>query len=748
MKGMDKKIKRAISGTLAAVMTASAGIASFGAAGVPVCDEAMYVTMDPYGGISEASVVKSYELHGAREITDRGTYQAVHNMTGMEKPEVDGDTVIFRLLEEPENDRFYFEGRMEPEEVSGTLPWDITVSYRLNGVERRLEELAHEKGVLRISIDAVPNAGTSEYFRNNMTMEIAAVVDMDQNLSVEAPGAQIQSIGSMKTVLFMVMPGEEQHFELEIGSNDLEFSGLLFLMAPVTISQLERLEDLRKARDTVKDSADAIGDSLDVILDSLDGLQGGLGSTVEGLGQLDRSRQILSDAKGGIYVDADQALALLKELSNRGIPFPAYVEEARKALEDMNGELNAMNTSVQALDDQLESLGYGLKHVTMDLNDTADLLYDTRHDVGDLEDGLARLRKDLEELKEKKEAVRKRVAELKKVIARLKELQEQIQGHGDVLGISDQEREELMEQLSGFCGGFADEAWEKYEAVTASGSDAVGDALGDLAGVGTEIAGKGLSRLIRALEALVGAAEKPSRRESMIGSVTQSISTLEHIIYRVHRDGESLENVLSDTGDVADTLRHTAATGQNLVEHVDRLTGILNTYHGTASASLKDTGLLIDSAVRGTDAMHTLISNVEESLKKAGEPLDAGTKKTIEGLSSALSAALSGLSETGVIRDAKNNVEDLADEKWEEYTGEDMTILNADIHAEKVSFTSGENPEPQSLQIILRTEGTKETEEDSVPAMSEDFQAEGNIFQRLWSILVRIAEAVAGVFRG
>ena len=81
MKGMDKKIKRAVSGTLAAVMTASAGIASFGAAGVPVCDEAMYVTMDPYGGISEASVVKSYELHGAREITDRGTYQAVHNLS-------------------------------------------------------------------------------------------------------------------------------------------------------------------------------------------------------------------------------------------------------------------------------------------------------------------------------------------------------------------------------------------------------------------------------------------------------------------------------------------------------------------------------------------------------------------------------------------------------------------------------------------------------------------------------------------
>lgn len=73
-----------------------------------------------------------------------------------------------------------------------------------------------------------------------------------------------------------------------------------------------------------------------------------------------------------------------------------------------------------------------------------------------------------------------------------------------------------------------------------------------------------------------------------------------------------------------------------------------------------------------------------------------------------------------------------------------MTILNADIHAEKVSFTSGENPDPKgALQIILRTEGTKETE-DSVPAMKVAVRS----IWRLWSILVRIAEAVAGVFRG
>ena len=253
-----------------------------------------------------------------------------------------------------------------------------------------------------------------------------------------------------------------------------------------------------------------------------------------------------------------------------------------------------MNTSVQALDDQLESLGYGLKHVTMDLNDTADLLYDTRHDVGDLEDGLARLRKDLEELKEKKEAVRKRVAELKKVIAGSeKELQEQIQGHGDVLGISDQEREELMEQLSGFCGGFADEGWEKYEAITASGSDAVGDASETWPAWGTEIAGKGLSRLIGALGAfaLVGAAEEPSRLESMIGSVTPfHFHPGAYHLPGTPGRAESLENVLSDTGRCGRYPEAYSGHGPESGGACGLAHRDLKSYHGTASFCLRIRG--------------------------------------------------------------------------------------------------------------------------------------------------------------
>ena len=742
-----KKIKRTVSICLAASMTIMTGSQSFGKAAGPVCDEALYVTMDPYGTIKESSVVKSYDLNGAGTIVDYGTYSEINNMTDYAVPTVENEKVTFTLDEVPVNGRFYFEGKMNPEEVGKNLPWDITVRYKLNGVEKKMEELAHEKGLVEIFIDAVPNKNTSDYYRNNMTLEITSIVDMDKNLSVEAPGAQLQSVGNMKAVLFMILPGEEQHYEIRIGSDDFEFSGLAFMMVPVTLSQLDRLEDLRDARDTVKDSADAIGDSLDVILDSLEGLQDGLGGTVAGLKQLDESRKIISSAKDGIYVDADNALAVLKELSDRGVPFTSYVKDAQNALSDMNKELNQLNDSVQDLDTHLENLGYGLKHVSSDLDDVADLLNDTRHDIGSYESKLADLRRDLEELKAQKEAVNEKLLELKKILGKLKALEQAIKDHDDVLGITDAQKAKLMELIGGLIDELPDEAKPAAGQIIASYSNAVEKALDDAMSDHAGTAQAGLSQLIKILEVLVGTLEKPSKLDTMITSVTQSISTLENIIYRVHKDGDSLENVLDDTAELSDTLKRTSYTGQDLLKDVDRLTEIMNTYHETAENSLDDAGLLIDSAVRGTNTMYVLMSDVESNLKAAGDPLNKGAKMTIDGLSNALSNAIDGLSKTGVIRDAKGTVEDLVDEKWDEYTGEDMTILNADVNAKKVSFTSDENPEPQSIQIILRTEGTEEAEDEAEVPVDEDFHAQGNFLERIWSILVRIVDTIKGLFK-
>lgn len=744
-----KKLRRAASVALAVSITIATGVSAYGAAKAPVCDEAMYITMDPYGNITQTSVVKSYDLHGATQVVDYGTYTQINNMTDYGTPQVDGDKVTFSIPETPENDRFYFEGQMEPELVASALPWDLTVSYKLNGVAATMDQLLHEKGLVEISIDAVPNKNTNEYYKNNMTLEITAIVDMDKNLSVEAPGAQVQSVGNMKAVLFMILPGEEQHCEIRIGSNDFEFSGLAFMMVPVTLSQLDNLEDLREARDTVKDSVDAIGDSLDVVLDSLEGVQQGLSGTVDGLNQLNESRKIISNAKDGIYVDADNALAVLKELSDRGTPFTSYVEEAQKALSDANRDVNNLNDTISELDSHLSNLGWGLRDVNRDLDDVVDLLNDSRHDLGSFESKLSALRRDLSDLKGYKQSVTNSLGTLKALLAQLKGLTGQIGSYGDVIGLTPEQKGELMQALGAIAGelNIPEEAMGSVAAQIASYSNAIEAAVGGSLAQGSQAAGMGLSKVIALVEGLIGTVEGSNRLDSMITATEQSIAALENIVSRVHDDGESLENVLSDTGEIADTLRRSADTGKSLVDDVNQMVRTMNTYHDTADKALGDAGLLIDSAVRGTDAMYVLMTDVETNLKAAGTPLDQGAELTINGLADALDHAIEGLEKTGVIRNAKDTVSDLIDEKWEEYTGEDMNILNADSKAAKVSFTSSENPEPQSIQIILRTEGTEEVEDELEAEVDESYHAQGNFLERIWSILVKIVETIVGFFR-
>ena len=107
-----------------------------------------------------------------------------------------------------------------------------------------------------------------------------------------------------------------------------------------------------------------------------------------------------------------------------------------------------------------------------------------------------------------------------------------------------------------------------------------------------------------------------------------------------------------------------------------------------------------------------------------------------------------GLNQTGVIKDAKDTVKKLIEDEWDENTGEDSNILNTDAEAEKLSFTSTQNPEPKSLQILMRTEEISNDDDDDSKDVDEDFHAQGNVFTRIISIFKAIFKAVASAFNG
>ncbi|MFR2488681.1 MAG: hypothetical protein ACLTAC_36085, partial [Hungatella sp.] len=102
-----RKSKRITAFVLAAVLACGPTMEAGAAADTPVCDETLYITMDPYGEIKESSVVKSYTTNGSSQIVDYGTYNRITNMTDHAEPVTDSEGKLTFNLEISE-DRFYF----------------------------------------------------------------------------------------------------------------------------------------------------------------------------------------------------------------------------------------------------------------------------------------------------------------------------------------------------------------------------------------------------------------------------------------------------------------------------------------------------------------------------------------------------------------------------------------------------------------------------------------------------------------
>lgn len=77
------------------------------------------------------SLVKSVRLNGSTEFTDYGRYETVSNLSTTDQPQLTDEGVTW-TLSDPDSGRFYFE--VQPKDDFLGLPWDIDVSYILDGV--------------------------------------------------------------------------------------------------------------------------------------------------------------------------------------------------------------------------------------------------------------------------------------------------------------------------------------------------------------------------------------------------------------------------------------------------------------------------------------------------------------------------------------------------------------------------------------------------------------------------------------
>ena len=725
----------------------------------PTCDEAYYATLDYYGNLTDGSVVKSYVLNGAASVTDYGSYDQIVNLTDGTQPSTADGKTVFRFNQKDEPDHFYFDGKTaKPFE---TLPWTVSMTYQLNGVATKAEDLAGKTGLVKIGLNLVPNDNASEYAKNNYVLVASTAFNQDDILSLKAEGAQVQLIGNLRLVMLTALPGEEEHFTIEVGSKDFSFDGMTFLMVPATLAQLDQIAELGKRKDELKEDYDKLNSSLDTLLDSVSNMSGSLYATADGLDELDGARGTISAGKGQIYSDTDVSLGDLNGLVTALEPVQQHLETASKALTDIN-------TAVSNLSDQAVSL-------KSNLSNTRNVLEDLQDDLDDLRSGegsISELQSDMTSLGNSLGSLNTVLSTMQKNLGDMKDQVNSLSGTNEVTvnGMTVSQIEAAVTS--------ANSAHDQYEAYLAgnnltedqrSFADFLVAAAGKTTEEAAQIAGLWETAQTAAYAAQIEQAESVNQLLNATGmtvnqmkelvknlndSTAPLLSSLSSVCTSLGQNGlsgtlkETLETVDAATGHVMDLnneLSNAILKTERALELIDTLNQTVNSYIPEAQQALKDGQTLTASVTANITSLSTFLTDFKALAQKSGTQLDSGTKKTLEGLAATLRKAAKSTSKTGDVKSAKGNISSIIEDTWNEHTGDVDNLLNMDSTAAAVSMTSVSNPAPTSIQVLMRTQEIKVAEkEDAV--QSETETDNGTFWSRVSRMFKDLWHTVTGIF--
>lgn len=366
--------RKILAGLMVGVMAISIVIPQRVSAAPPfvTTDEAMYVNLDYYGGISDVSIVKSCSLNGITRFQDFGDYESVTNMSGYEQPVLTSDGVQWNLDSSSDPQRFYYICTMRNDAIA--LPWNLDVSYRLNGKPCQAESLAGVAGLVEISIRVKPNENAREYYRNNMLLQVATYIDTEDTYSIDAPGSQLQSLGTYKAILFAALPGEEDTFTMRIGTNKFETRGITIMMIPGTLKQMEQIKEIKEAKDTVYDSANAIYLAMNSLMNTMESMNQGLNDLKSGTIGAEDARSTFSAGKQQMYQYGDTALEDIAAANRQLKKLIPYFKTGQRMARELNKEIGSLTSTLEEMEDPFADASDSLSKTSGDLKSLQDML--------------------------------------------------------------------------------------------------------------------------------------------------------------------------------------------------------------------------------------------------------------------------------------------------------------------------------------------------------------------------------------
>lgn len=736
---------------------------AYAAAPTVETDEAVYINMDYYGVPTNTRIVKGVNLNGHTEFTDFGDYADVYNMSTFDEPTLKDGSVYWKL--DTDKQRFYYEC-IPNDTVNIQMPWNFDVSYKLNGVPVEADKCAGASGTIQMDIHAVPNDYASEYYKNNMMLVCATGIDMSKALSIDAPGAQIQSFGTYKLVMFMGLPGEENTFTVRIGSNDFESMGLIMFMTPATTSALDIMSSMRDIKDRLENSGDNLYTGVSSMLSTMQAVQGSLSSMSKGISGIDQVRKQLIRDRGTIDPRTDAALAALNELTGQSDSLIPELNTTKDTLTSLNATTSSILTTLEESGADVAEYQKLLEQVKTSLGNLEDLFDDLDDETSNGSWNISQVRSASENLSKELEALRDDLDKLSKNLNTLPD------------DLSSKVSDNLENYVAAMTGSAAQSAASaaaqaKYaEIKAAAGPDddpaevearamAEAEAAGKAAAQGAVKSSEAYSKSL-ALGAVMTGINDASKStvKSMQSMTSQSVKVVKQLTDLL----DSTNSLLKDLEDIADVFddykglpQDFTQEGKKLTElangSLDRVTKLLadlpalreslDTMTTTANSAIDKTTSLITSTKKALSTSYDLVNTANSVLRSVRSQADASTQATIDSLLDTL-GKLSGSTASGQMQTATDSIHSAVKDA-ETDLEDDTNVLNIDTSAELQSVTSNMNPAPSSLQFILRTKEIS-VDDDKDSGVSDQDAADEGVFARICNVFKKLFTAITSVF--
>lgn len=304
-------------------------------------DEVVYGKLSATGERQELYVVNILDVEKAGKVFDFGVYSDLKNLTDLTKLEQTNGAVEFMA---PEG-KFYYQGNINDH----SLPWDVSVSYLLNGKEMAPEELAGQTGRVQIRIATSANNEVDPLFFENYLLQVSLSLDLDIYSNIKAPDGMLANAGKNKQVTFTVMPEKEEELVVEADVVKFELEGIDISAVPLSMAI---------------DSPDIDGmvDDMESLTDAIDELHNGVGELNDGVEELNSGVKDLRTGSAAYHEGMETVAASSSELVRAS-------EQIEQALAMLNSSLTG-NTEEIDLGD-LKQLEGGLLQIAGSLRDTS-----------------------------------------------------------------------------------------------------------------------------------------------------------------------------------------------------------------------------------------------------------------------------------------------------------------------------------------------------------------------------------------